>query len=68
MKTAKLRKMVMLDKATKERLADYFTAAELVEYLEEGNQISVQDVIEVFEEEISDALDDIEELMGVNRD
>lgn len=58
----------MLDKATKERLADYFTAAELVEYLEEGNQISVQDVIEVFEEEISDALDDIEELMGVNRD
>lgn len=60
--------MSSLTKDTKERLADYFTGAELVEYLEEGNQISVEDVIEVFEDEISDALSDIEELMGVSDD
>lgn len=55
----------MLDKETKARLADYFTGAELVEYLEGGKNISVEDVIEAFEIEIEDALDDIEELMGV---
>jgi hypothetical protein len=60
--------MSSLDKQTKERLSDYFTGAELVEYLEEGNQLSVEDVIEVFEDEIADALDDINELMGVNSD
>jgi hypothetical protein len=60
--------MSSLDKQTKARLADYFTGAELVEYLEEGNQLSVEDVIEVFEDEIADALDDINELMGVNGD
>lgn len=58
----------MLDKETKARLADYFTGAELVEYLEGGNDVSVTDVIEAFEIEIEDAIDDIEELMGVHRE
>lgn len=58
----------MLDKETKARLADYFTGAELVEYLEGGNDVSVTDVIEAFEIEIEDALDDIEELMDIRRE
>lgn len=58
----------MLDKETKARLADYFTGAELVEYLEGGDDVSVTDVIEAFEIEIEDAIDDIEELMGVHRE
>lgn len=45
-------------------LADYFTGYELVEYL----QIPVEDVIEAFSEKIEEALDDIEELMGVSHD
>lgn len=58
----------MLDKETKARIADYFTGAELVEYLEGGNDLSVADVIEAFELEIEDALGDIEELMGISRE
>ena len=50
-----------MDNETKARIADYFTAAELLEFL----QSPVGDVIDRFEEEIAESLDDIEELMGV---
>lgn len=52
--------MSMLDKETRNRLADYFTAVELVELL----GIEVTDFIDAFEVEIEDALDDLEEIMG----
>lgn len=51
----------MLDKVTRDRIADFFTAAELVEYL----QIDVRDVIDDHADEVEEALDDIDELMGV---
>lgn len=50
-----------IDVETKRRIADYFEGFELVEYL----QIPIDVVIEEFEDEIEEALDDIEELMGV---
>jgi hypothetical protein len=50
-----------MDQETKERLIDFFTSAELVEYL----ALPVREIIERFEDEISEALDDIEELMNV---
>ena len=50
-----------MDDETKARIGDYFTAAELAEYL----QLPVEDLVDRFEEEVSEALDDIEELMGV---
>ena len=53
-----------MDKETKARIADYFEGFELVEYL----QIKVGDVIDRFEDEIEEALDDIEELMGVKHE
>lgn len=58
----------MLNKETKERLVDYFNAHELVAYLEGSELVTVQDVIEAFEIEIEEILDDIEELMGVSHD
>lgn len=54
----------MLDKETKDRIADYFDAWELVEFL----QLPVEEIITVFEDEIEEALDDIEELMGIRSD
>lgn len=54
----------MLDKETKTRLAAFFEGFELVEYL----QITAEDVIERFEDEIEEALDDIDELMGLRRE
>lgn len=54
----------MIEKETKERLTDFFEGFELVEFL----QIRVEEVIERFEDEIEEALDDLEELMGVKRD
>lgn len=51
-----------MDNDTKARISDYFTAAELVEYL----QLPVEEVVDRFEDEIAEALDDIEELMGVS--
>jgi hypothetical protein len=53
----------MLDKETKERLADYFTAAELVELL----GVDVRLIVDAFEEEIEEALDDLEDIMEVKR-
>lgn len=53
-----------MDKDTKERIADFFEGFELVEFL----QLSATEIVERFEDEIIEALDDIEELMGVRRD
>jgi hypothetical protein len=50
-----------VDEETKERLADFFEGFELVEYL----QIPVEEIIARFEDEINEALEDIEELMQV---
>jgi hypothetical protein len=50
-----------MDEETKERLADFFEGFELVEYL----QIPVEDIIDAFEDKITEALEDIEELMQV---
>lgn len=50
-----------MDTETRNRIEDWFTGFELVEFL----QISVEDVVDAFEDEIEEALDEIEELMGV---
>lgn len=50
-----------MNKDTKKRIADYFEAFDLVAFL----QVSVEDVIEAFEEDIEEALEEIEELMGL---
>lgn len=52
---------------TKKRLADYFTAAQLIEYLEGVELVDVDTILDVFEEEILEELDELEELMGVRR-
>lgn len=54
----------MLDKETRERIADYFDAADLVDFL----QIKTADIVDAFEPEIEEALDDIEEMIGLRRD
>lgn len=51
-----------MDKEKKAMIADYFTAAELVEYL----GVTSEYIVELFEEEIEEVLDDIDELMGVS--
>lgn len=51
----------MLTREVKERIADFFTATELVDFL----CVEVEDVIDTFEEVIEEALDDIEEFMGL---
>lgn len=48
-----------MDNETKERIADYFDPWDLVEYL----GISTMQIIEAFEEDIEERLDDIEGLM-----
>lgn len=58
----------MLDRETRNRLADYFTGTELVEYLEGSKTIHVDDVVEAFELELEDCLEDLYELMGLDRD
>lgn len=63
-KTMQFLGMVMLDKETRARIADYFSAPELAEYL----QLDVNDLIEDHSGEIEDVLDDIEELMGLRRE
>lgn len=50
-----------MDAETRKRIEDFFEGFELVEFL----QISVSDVIDAFEEEVEEALGDIEELIGV---
>lgn len=53
-----------MDEETKNRIADYFDAGNLAEYL----GISSREIIEAFPDEVEDALEDIEELMQVKRD
>lgn len=54
----------MLDKETRDMIADFFDAAELVDFL----QIKVADIVDAFELEIEDALDDIEDMIGLRRE
>lgn len=54
----------MLDKETRERIADYFDAADLVDFL----RIPTEDIVDAFEVEIEDNLDDIEEMIGLRRE
>lgn len=51
----------MLDRETKERIADFFESAELVDFL----QVNIEDVIEALEDQIEENLDEIEEFIGV---
>lgn len=53
-----------MDIEQKKRIEDFFTTAELVDFL----QIPIDDFIDLYFEEIDDAMDDIEELMGVRHD
>jgi hypothetical protein len=50
-----------VDAETKKRIEDFFEGFELVEFL----QLPVSEIIERFEDEIEEALDEIEELMQV---
>ena len=51
----------MLDRETRKRIEDYFDPTELVDFL----QVSTEDVVTAFEDQIEEILDEIEELMGV---
>lgn len=53
----------MIDEETVNRISDYFEPTELVEYL----GLSSRDLVLAFPDEVSDALDDIEELMEFKR-
>lgn len=50
-----------MDTETRKRIEDFFEGFELVEFL----QLPVSEIIDRFEDEVLEALDDIEELMGV---
>lgn len=50
-----------MDRETRKRIEDFFEGFELVEFL----QIPVDEIIDRFEDEIKEALDEIEELIGV---
>lgn len=50
-----------MDTETRKRIEDFFEGFELVEFL----QLSVSDVIDMFEDEVEEHLDEIEELIGV---
>lgn len=50
-----------LDKDFKDKLIDRFDGWEIVEFL----QISTEDVIYAFEEEIEDAIEDVADWLGV---
>lgn len=58
--------MVTLDNETKERIADYFEPWELVEFL--GKRLETRDIIDAFEEDIEDFLDEIETEIGMERE
>ena len=53
-----------MDREQKKRIADYFESWELAEFL----RLPVAELIEAFEGEVEDALEDINELMGINED
>lgn len=52
-----------MDDETKERIADFFDAWDLVAFL----QVSTRDIIEAFPEELEEALEDIEDIMDVRK-
>lgn len=52
----------MIDKETKQRIIDYWDPWDLVEFL----QASAEDVVEKFEEDIEQCLEEIEEIMGLS--
>ena len=47
-------------------IADYYEPWELVEFL--GKKLSTRDIIDAFEDEVEDSLDEIEEDMGINNE
>lgn len=51
-----------MDEELKKRLADFFESWELAELL----RLDSLALIDAFEDEVEDALDDLEELMGVS--
>lgn len=53
-----------MDEELKNRLADYFESWELAELL----RLNSKDVIEAFEDEVLDALEDLEDLMGIKHE
>jgi hypothetical protein len=53
-----------MDNETKNRIADYFDAWNLVELL----GISTSEIVEAFEELIEERLHEVEEVMGVRRE
>jgi hypothetical protein len=53
--------MKMIDEETKKRIIDFFDGHELAEFL----QLKTEEVLYYFHDVAEDALDDIEELMGV---
>lgn len=55
------RRLRKLDTETRKRIEDFFEGFELVEFL----QLSVSEIIDRFEEEVEEHLDEIEELIGV---
>jgi hypothetical protein len=52
-----------MDDETKARIADYFDPWDLVQYL----NLSTAEIIQAFEDEIADVLEDVEELMEFKR-
>jgi hypothetical protein len=57
------RRLVKVDRETKKRIEDFFEGFELVEFL----QLPAEEIIERFEDEVEEALDEIEELMGLRQ-
>jgi hypothetical protein len=53
--------MVTLSDSLVDRLRDYFTPGELVDYL----GLTHKDVLDEFEAEVFDVMDEIEELLGI---
>lgn len=53
-----------MDKETKRRIADYFEPQDLIQFL----GVTSEDVIEMFEAEVEELLEDIEELMGISHE
>lgn len=52
-----------LEEEFKKRLIDRFEGWELIEYL----NIKIEDIVEIFEEEISEAKEDLEEFLTIGR-
>lgn len=50
----------MLDREIKKRLIDYFEPGELVDYL----GITIEDIVEIFEDDIEELIEDVEEFIG----